>query len=83
MTDENATGSEPKQDEMTLEESFTKLDDLLGKMEQQGVSLEDSFRLYEQGMGLVSQMKKRLNELEGRVEKISADGQTEEFNDAI
>ena len=83
MAKETNNNTEEMQDELTLEESFARLDELLGDMERQGVSLEDSFRLYEQGMKLVGRMQERLQELSGRIEKISADGRIEEFEDDI
>ena len=81
MTESHGDGEGKGQQELTLEESFARLDGLLENMEREGIALEDSFRLYEQGMALVKDMRGRLNDLEGRVEKIAADGSTEEFED--
>ena len=81
MADINDHKTDQNQTDMTLEESFVRLDELLNEMESQGLSLEDSFKLYEQGMKLVREMKERLNDLSGRIEKISADGRIEEFGD--
>ena len=39
--------------EMTIEESFAALDDMVKKLESDKISLEESFRLYEEGMKLV------------------------------
>lgn len=49
----------------TLESSFEELNTILGKLEQDDVSLEDSFRLYHEGM----QLLKFCNDSIDKVEK--------------
>lgn len=39
--------------EQTLEQTFERLEDLIGKLEQEDISLEESFKLYKEGMKLV------------------------------
>ncbi len=48
-----------------LEEDFKKLESIIEKMEQDDLSLEDSFKAYEEGMQIVF----RCNEQIDRVEK--------------
>ena len=43
--------AENQKEEKTLEEAFSELDVLADKLEDRETSLEDSFRLYKQGMG--------------------------------
>ena len=45
--------ADEKKEEKTLEEAFSELDVLAGKLEDRETSLEDSFRLYKQGMELL------------------------------
>lgn len=52
-------------EEMTLEEVFNQLDAVIQDMEREDISLEDSFRLYHEGM----QMLKVCNEKIDTVEK--------------
>ena len=35
--------------EQTLEQTFERLEDLIGKLEQEDISLEESFKLYKEG----------------------------------
>ena len=53
--------SKQLQEEKPLEEMFAELDLLAEKLEDRDTSLEDSFRLYRQGMELLKQML-QLNE---------------------
>ena len=52
-------------EERTLEEVFSQLDTVIQDMEREDISLEDSFRLYHEGM----QMLKICNEKIDTVEK--------------
>ena len=41
--------------EISLEESFEKLDEMLNELESPDISLEESFRVYQEGMKLLRQ----------------------------
>lgn len=62
-----------------IEDAFTKLREILGKMDDEGVSLEESFRLYEQGMKLVRYCNETIDTVEKKVRVLSAEGETDEF----
>ena len=62
-----------------IEEAFEKLREILGKMDDEGVSLEESFRLYEQGMKLVRYCNETIDTVEKKVRVLSAEGETDEF----
>lgn len=68
-------------EEKTLEECFDELDGILAAMEEDGVTIEQSFVHYERGMSLVKDMHEKLSSFEGKVEQINAEGQFEEFAD--
>ena len=51
-------------EEMTIDEGFTSLQDILDKMDEEGISLEESFKLYNEGINLVKQLTGRLNDAE-------------------
>ena len=53
-------------EEKTLEEAFTELDGLAEKLEDRETSLEDSFRLYRQGMELLKFCSEKLDTVEKR-----------------
>lgn len=66
-------------EEMTIEEVFEALDDILSKMNGEDVALEDAFSYYEKGMKLLAECNGRLKSLESKVEKINASGALEDF----
>ncbi|MBR3069193.1 MAG: exodeoxyribonuclease VII small subunit [Lachnospiraceae bacterium] len=65
--------------EMTIEESFAALDDMVKKLESDKISLEESFRLYEEGMKLVKDVSGRIELVEKKMQIIAGNGETEDF----
>lgn len=65
--------------EMTIEESFAALDDMVKKLESDTISLEESFRLYEEGMKLVRDVSGRIELVEKKMKLIGEDGGTDDF----
>ncbi|HEY1612878.1 MAG TPA: exodeoxyribonuclease VII small subunit [Rhizomicrobium sp.] len=57
---------------MTFEAALKELEDIVGKLEQGAVDLEDSIALYERGQALKSHCETKLRTAEGRLEKIVA-----------
>ena len=55
MAEKEKLTEERKQDseELTLEESFQKLDEMLLALESRNISLEESFATYQKGMELL------------------------------
>lgn len=45
----------------TLEQSFEKLEQIIGNLENGDVSLEDSFKLYNEGMKLIQNCNQQLD----------------------
>lgn len=62
-----------------IEEAFEKLREILGKMDEEGVSLEESFRCYEQGMKLIRYCNETIDTVEKKVRVLSAEGETDAF----
>lgn len=65
--------------ELTLEESFARLDELVEKLEDRDVPLEESFRIYKEGMDLLKKCSEKIDLVEKKMQQINADGQLEEF----
>jgi len=65
--------------EMTIEESFEALDEMVKKLESDKISLEESFRLYEEGMKLVKEVSGRIEQVEKKMQLIADDGSTDDF----
>lgn len=54
-------------EEMTIEESFDRLDEILEKMEDEETGLEDSFRLYEEGLKLIRRAEAGIDRVEKKI----------------
>lgn len=65
--------------ELTLEESFARLDELVGKLEDRDVPLEESFQIYKEGMDLLKKCSDKIDLVEKKMQQISADGHLEGF----
>ena len=71
--------TEDKKEGKTLEEAFLELDALADKLENRETSLEDSFRLYKQGMELLKYCNDKLDTVEKKMLQIYEDGSLGEF----
>lgn len=65
--------------EVSLEESFEKLDEMLNELESPDISLEESFRVYQEGMKLLKQCNEKIDRVEKCVLKLNENGELEEF----
>ena len=65
----------------TLEEDLTKLDELVKKMDNKDVSLEDSFSFYEEGMKILKGANEKLDEVEKKVKVLQEDGSLTDFDE--
>lgn len=72
--------SEQLQEEKPLEEMFTELDLLAGKLEDRETSLENSFRLYRQSMELLKLCSEKLDTVEKKMLQLNEDGTFSEFS---
>ena len=54
----------------TLEAAFGKLDQMLETLESSDVSLEDSFRLYKEGMELLNECSQKIDRVEKKMLQI-------------
>ena len=65
--------------EQTLDELFVQLEATIEKMEQEDVSLEDSFRFYHQGMDLLKACNDKIDKVEKKMLVLDEEGDTHEF----
>ncbi|MGI6118653.1 MAG: exodeoxyribonuclease VII small subunit [Bilifractor sp.] len=63
----------------SLDESFKRLDEIAARIEEKDVSLEESFRLYQEGMNLLKYCSGKIDQVEKKMMEISADGTLKEF----
>lgn len=66
-------------DELTLEESFSKLDTMLEKLEDRELPLEEALRLYQQGMELLAHCNEKIDTVEKKILIMNGDGELDEF----
>ncbi len=64
---------------MTLEKAFEELDEIIEKMNDREVSLDDSFALYTQGTKLLKYCNEQLDNVEKKMLVLSEEGQLHEF----
>ncbi len=66
-------------EELTLEEAFAKLDALADQMENADISLEESFRIYKEGMDLLKISREKIDVVEKKMQQINEDGELSDF----
>ena len=57
--------------ELSFEEAITGLTDIVGRIEQGQIPLQDSLEQYERGMALIKHCRTILQKAEKRIEKIA------------
>ncbi len=65
--------------DMSIEEAFAEVDEKIKSLEKEDVTLEDSFRFFKEGMELLKYCGESIDMVEKKVQKIMADGDTEDF----
>lgn len=65
--------------EQTLEELFAQLDEVVFNLEKGEVSLEESFNLYQKGMGMLKLCNEKIDEVEKKVLILEESGELHEF----
>ena len=68
------------QEQFRLEEAFDRIEALLEKLQDKGVTLEESFGLYQEGMGLLKLCNENIDHVEKQMLQIDEEGQTHEFS---
>ena len=62
-----------------LEEMFKDLEELIGKMENEEITLEQTLDLYNNGMELLKKCNLSIDEVEKKVLVLDENGETDEF----
>lgn len=65
---------------MDFEESMDKLDDIVKKLEDGNLSLEESFKLFKEGLELSQKLNKALNDIEGKITMLIDENEEIPFN---
>ena len=56
-----------KKDDLSFEELMEKLEEMTAKLEKEQISLDDSVKLFEEGMNISKECNKKLEEAEKRI----------------
>jgi len=73
---ETATPAAGALGEESFEAVLSRLERIVQRLEKGELSLEESLRAYEEGVGLVRQAQGRLDGMDRRLEQLLADGRT-------
>lgn len=68
-----------KNEELTLEDAFELLEEKLEQLESAEISLEESFKIYKDGMDLLRQCYEKIDYVEKKVLEINEAGDIVEF----
>ena len=69
-----------EQEQFRLEEAFDRIEALLEKLQDKDVTLEETFGLYQEGMGLLKLCNENIDHVEKQMLQIDEEGQTHEFS---
>ena len=69
-----------EQEQFRLEEAFDRIEALLEKLQDKDVTLEESFGLYQEGMGLLKLCNENIDHVDKQMLQIDEEGQTHEFS---
>ncbi|MBP3819256.1 exodeoxyribonuclease VII small subunit [Butyrivibrio sp.] len=64
---------------LTVEEAFSEIEKKIQALDKEDISLEDSFKEYQEGMELLKYCHEAIEKVEKKVQKIAADGNLEDF----
>ena len=68
-----------KEQTLSLEEAFAQIEEVIGRLETEDITLEQSFAEYNRGMALLAQCNETIDRVEKKVLKINEDGGREDF----
>lgn len=74
-----ADNAKKVKEDLTIEESLKELDGIVERLESRGISLEDSFSIYQKGMELLRQCSSKIDTVEKKMLKINENGEFSEF----
>ena len=78
---ETGEGKKKKEEAPGIEESFRRLDELLERMEDEETPLEESFKLYEEGLKLVKNVDAQITRVEQKLRILSGEAEEGDAED--
>lgn len=68
-----------KDQELSLEEAFAQIEEVIAHLETEEITLEQSFQEYNRGMQLLKHCNETIDQVEKKVLQINEDGGLDEF----
>ena len=65
--------------ELSLEEAFERIEETIEHLEEEEITLEESFFAYQKGMQLLKYCNEKIDKVEKQVLLINEDGELDEF----
>ncbi len=70
-----------QEEKLTLEEALGKLEETITKLQSEEVSLEESFKLYKEGMDYVKLCNETIDQVEKKVLMLNQEGKLDELGE--
>lgn len=67
------------EEDLSLEEAFGQIEETIALLEEDDITLEASFKAYQEGMRLLQYCNEKIDKVEKQVMKINEDGGLDEF----
>ena len=67
--------------QLTMEQNFEEIEQIIEQLEAKDVSLEDSCQLYQKGMEHIRQCNELMNQVEKKVQMLNSNGEFEDFEE--
>lgn len=68
-----------EEQELSLEDTFAQIEEVIRCLETEDITLEESFSAYNQGMALLAKCNESIDRVEKKVLKVNEDGGLDEF----
>ena len=68
-----------REKELSLEEAFEQIEEVISRLETEEITLEQSFQEYNRGMKLLQRCNETIDRVEKKVLQINEDGGLDEF----
>lgn len=78
MSKEQMDGVQQEPDQVTLDQVFAELDQILDRMEEEN-SLEETFRMYHRGIDLLKNCSDKIDKIEKQIRVLDEEGNTHVF----
>lgn len=79
--EKNMEKSETEVLDCSLEQAFEQIENTIESLEDENITLEDSFREYQKGMKLLKYCNEKIDMVEKKVLKINEDGELDELDE--